>query len=165
MSSSPETAPARETGRVIHRRETRYQIWLPFAISLIVLIVIFFAIALQPDPLWRERAQAIGDLMYIIFCSFPLLICLLPLYVVIIVITYGANKLHQGSETPLRKVENAAASMTQRVETYSQMVRDRTVSASQFFDPLDKAETMFSSDQALHPDPMISTEESMNDGE
>lgn len=127
-TSSSESVSERESGSDIHKRETSRQIYLPFAMGIIVLVATFLVLALQPDALWRDRVQAIGDLLYTWLCALPLLICLLPVYVILLLSIYGMRKLHAGTASPLVKVENLANSLATRIETGTRYVNEKTIS-------------------------------------
>lgn len=137
----PEEKTPRESGAVIHRRETNWQIYLPFLLSIGVLVLAFAVVGIPSDPAWRHRAQAIGDFLYTFLCTLPLLICLLPVYVLIVAGIYGMRKVHSGTERPLRKLENLSESLAGRIETATEFVNEKTISFSTLFEPLD---TLFS---------------------
>lgn len=139
--ASPEQKPQRESGASIHRRETNWQIYLPFLLGIGVLILAVVVVGAPSDPLWRDRAQAIGDFLYTFLCTFPLLVCLLPVYVLILAGIYGMRKVHSGTERPLRKLENLSESLAGRIETATEFVNEKTISFSTLFEPLD---TLFS---------------------
>jgi hypothetical protein len=108
MTSVPPTSsPARETGAVLHRRETRWQIYLPFLFALLLCIAIFGAIALLNDPLARARIAIMGNMVSMALLLCPLVICLLPLYFLLAAAIFGMGKLHRAVGTPLERLERA----------------------------------------------------------
>lgn len=128
--------PLRESGTEIHRREWLRQILLPFLGAVLLIAGIFLLVGLQNQPIWRIRAQAIGDFLYSTLCLFPVVMCLFPLYVLVLFGIYGMNALQRGTETPLRKLELKANAAADWVEAYSNRVREKTVSYSEKITPV-----------------------------
>lgn len=140
---SNESKIAHETGAVIHRRETNRQIYFPFLLGIILLLAAFLIVALPSAPEWLARAQAIGDFLYTLLCIIPILICLLPVYVMVLLGVYGMTKLHDGTERPLRKLENLTASLAERIETATDYVTNQTASFDKAIEPIDNALRIF----------------------
>lgn len=140
---SRQTKIARETGALIHRRETNRQIYLPFLFGMTILLIAFLIVALPSAPEWLDRAQAIADFLYTLLCIIPILICLLPVYVMILLGVYGMTKLHDGVESPLRKLENLTASLAGRIETATEYVTNQTTSFNNVVEPIDTALRIF----------------------
>lgn len=135
----------RESGAVLHRRETNRQIYLPFLLGLALLVGIFLMLAIPSDPVWRDRARAMGDFLYTLLCIIPILLCLLPLYVMVLLGIFGMRKLHSGTERPLRKLENLTESLAGRIETATAYVNKHTISLSSKFEPLETLFKIFTS--------------------
>ncbi|MGJ3241301.1 MAG: hypothetical protein ACFE0Q_21520 [Anaerolineae bacterium] len=148
----------RETGAIIHRRETNWQIYLPFLLGILTLVIVFLVMALPTDALWRYRAQALGDFLYTLLCVIPILFCLLPVYVLILLGVYGMKRLHSGTERPLRKLEKLSESLASRIETATEFVNQKTISFSSALEPLEKLFSIFD-----RPTPSSSEEESAHD--
>ena len=140
---STRTKIGRETGAVIHRRETNRQIYLPFLFGMTLLLIAFLIVALPSAPEWLDRAQAIGDFLYTLLCIIPVLMCLLPVYVMVLLCVYGMTKLHDGVESPLRKLENLTASLAERIETATEYVTNQTTTFSNAVEPIDTALRIF----------------------
>lgn len=158
VEKSSTESPVRESGAVIHRRETNWQIYLPFIIGLFVLFGIFAGLAIPSNPIWRDRAQAIGDLLYILLCTIPILFCMLPVYIIILLGIYGMNKVHDGTERPLRKLENLSESLATRIETARDFVNEKTIAFSSAVEPFEKVMSIFEKQ-----DPTIKPEETKSD--
>jgi len=139
-SQTPETPETndgpQQRGTTLHRRGTRRQIWLPFGLGVALVLLAFLIVALPSDPIWRVRAQAIGDFLYTLLCSLPLLICLLPLYLLVMLGIYGMNRLHNSTERPLRRVENLAEGLAKRIEGVTTSVNNQTTKWSTRIAPL-----------------------------
>lgn len=155
---STEAKLARESGATIHRRETNWQIYLPFLLGIATLLAIFLLIALPSDPVWRDRAQAIGDFLYTLFCIIPFLICLFPIYILILLSIYGTTKLHDGTERPLRKLEQLTASLAERIESATEYVNNRTASLSDSLEPLDNVFNAFDTPTPTNGEETLSDE-------
>lgn len=137
--SNEETARLRETGERIHRREMRWQIWLPFWFALLLVIVGFLVVALPTDPTWRIRTQAIADWMVSAMCLIPLTLCLFPMYLLVFLGVFGMSKLHDSAERPLRKLENLSASAADYIEQGSDFVKKRVTGFDNRIAPLMRA--------------------------
>lgn len=136
----PETeaqqALQREDGRTIHRRETWQQIILPFMGGVAVLAAVFGIAAMMRDPLAMQRVSVIADCMFSALMLCPMVICMFPLYLLMVVAIYGLNKLHQGTESPLQRLENLTETIMQRVDGFTQNVNQRVVNANVRLAPL-----------------------------
>lgn len=155
-SSDTNTKQGRESGAVIHRRETRWQIYLPFALGLLLLVLVFSLVALPSDPIWRVRAQAIADWIYSVLCLFPILICLFPLYLILIVGVYGMKKLHDGTEPPLHKLETVSADFAERINRAMDYINEKTIAFSSATAPLDDLLSAFDTPSPSDEEELIS---------
>ncbi|MEO1290497.1 MAG: hypothetical protein AAFV93_22365 [Chloroflexota bacterium] len=142
---SDQQAPRRESGAIIHRRETNWQIYFPFILGILVLVSVFALLGLPTESVWRDRVQAMGDFLYTLLCMIPMLICMLPFYLVILISIYGMTKLHDGTERPLRKLENATESLASRIETITVFINEKTAQFGNTTDPFTNMLTTFDS--------------------
>lgn len=117
----------REEGRQIHRRETRRQIVLPFVIGLLLIGGAFLFMALPTDPVWRLRASAVSDWLYLLLCQIPLLVCSMIGYMIVVAGIWGMNKLHSRTERPLIRLENLVAGLANRIESITATVNTKTM--------------------------------------
>lgn len=131
-----DAQPVRESGAQIHQRETRWQIVLPFTITVLILIVLVGAVAIQSAPIWRIRAETIADWTYSLMCLIPMTLCLMPLYVVVMLGIWGMNRLHGSTERPLRRLENLAANLAERIDKFSNAINQRTIGFNSRLAPL-----------------------------
>ncbi len=143
MASTDSNTPTRESGEDLHRRETRRQIWLPFGAGLVLLFLIVAGLALQSQPIWRVRIEALASWTNTLLCLLPLVICAFPVYLLIIWGIYGMHRLHNATETPLRKVENLAGTTASRIESLSTFVNEKTIAISANLAPYMKAMRAF----------------------
>lgn len=122
-----DTQQRREQGRAIHRRETRRHIWLPLIMGIVGISTPVVLIAIQRDEIWRVRAAAIGDFLYTLLCSVPLLLCAFGTYLVVMVAVIALNKLHHMTQSPLERVELLANGFADRIEALSSNINQRTL--------------------------------------
>jgi hypothetical protein len=91
----------------------------------------------------------------LILCLFPLIVCLLPLYLILIIGIYGTNRLHDGTEQPLRKLETVSGDYAERVNQAMDYINEKTIAFSSATAPLDELLTAFdtpSDEEELSPD-------------
>lgn len=162
-SSEAKKTP-RESGAIIHRRETNWQIYLPFLLGIATLLTVFLILALPSDPVWRDRAQAIGDFLYTLFCIIPFILCLFPVYILILLSIYASTKLHDGTERPLRKLEQLTASLAERIETTTDYVNSHTTSLSNSLEPLDNVFNIFDEPESSNREDITSDERTESTG-
>lgn len=123
----------REDGSALHQREGFRQIWLPFALTGLLILVMLLIIALPSDPSWRTRVGLITDFITLIMIYCPLFICGFLVYALIVIGVFYANRLHDGTQKPLERAESIAAAFTDRVERTTESINERVVSASSRF--------------------------------
>lgn len=144
----------RETGEVIHRRESLRQIYLPFILGLLLLLIMVLMVALPSAPIWRIRAQAVADWTYMILCLIPVVFCILPLFMIVAISIWGMNQVHSSTERPLRKLENLSAGLAARINNVTDYINQKTIDASTTIEP---AMTMINSfDTPQAPDEEVS---------
>ncbi len=119
-----------ETGKTIHQRETRWQIVVPFLGGVAVIGAVFGIAAMMNDPFAMQRVSIVADCMFSAMILCPMVICMFPVYLLMVVMMYGMNKLHQGTEAPLQRLETMTETMAQRVETVTKDVNQRVVNAN-----------------------------------
>lgn len=117
----------RETGEQIHRRETRRHIWLPFVVTALCVLLAFSIVALANQPLARSRAAAIADLSLTLLCLVPLLACALPAYIIVWLGVVSMIKLHNSTESPLRRLENLTTNTADRIEGLTTHLNQRVI--------------------------------------
>jgi hypothetical protein len=145
-TENPPEQPVRPSGQQIHQRETLLQIILPFSAVLLLIVGIFLLVALQNQPIWRIRAQAIADFMVSMLCLLPLVLCMFPVYALVLLAIFGMNVMHRGTERPLRKLELRASSALVWIETRSNFIREKTVSYSEQIKPIMNTMSVFEQD-------------------
>lgn len=152
---SPDSTRQEKSATTLHQSETHRQIYLPFIVGLILILIAVLSIILVGDSVWRTRASAIADWIYSALCLFPLLLCFLPLYLILMIAIYGLTRLHAGTERPLQKLENASAKLAERINVAMNYINEKTIAFNTATAPLDDLLSGFdmpSDEEELDPD-------------
>lgn len=144
---TPTRAQKREIGRRVHRRETWVQMILPFLLALLFVIFLVCLVALPTDSSWRLRASVIADFMVTILVLCPAVLCMIPIFALMVAAIAGANKLHDSTRTPLERLETLTESMADRVENAAGSVNKRVINLNERIAPLMKIMTFFDTQQ------------------
>ena len=87
------------------RRTQRLQIWLPFVLGfLIILVLVIFAA-------FATRVSLVANCLLIVTILCPALLCLLPLYFVMVFAVFGMNSAYRSAAKPLRSLERLTVRM------------------------------------------------------
>lgn len=132
----PSSASSRESGKALHQRETRRQIWLPFGLAALVIAGMFLMAALLNDPLARARVAIIADFMFMLLVLCPSILCLFVVYLLVVMAMYGMHRLHHSVGTPLERLERATETMAERMDAWTDALNRRVVNLSVRFAPL-----------------------------
>lgn len=156
MSSAPPEnqsprASQRETGRRLHRRETRRQIIPPFIFGLFIIIGILVVMLLLPEENREIQAQAVADFLYTLFILCPATLCMFVLLLGAVAAVYGMNRLHDSTGTPLEKIENLTENMATRVENMTTKANDKVSEANIKLAPLLKLASVFDRENKDEP--------------
>ena len=120
-SAQPQNTPAPLASERQHRRETFRQVVLPvvlgFAGLLTAIGLAAWLVAVQPAP---GQLSLVADMLLIVFVLLPMVICLLPLYILLMVAAFGTGALH-----------NASARQLRRLNRLTQTVSDRTIQVTE----------------------------------
>lgn len=134
-----------------HRRDTLLWIVLPMA-ALVLLIVAAVAVAIWvPRDLEGAQLRIISDLMLMVIILCPMLLCLLPLAILMVVSVFGLNRVHDMLVQPLRKVSGYSLTAADRTSSITDRINRQTINTSArlgfiyrflgtFEDPTDKEE-------------------------
>lgn len=132
--------PRHEDGRTIHRRETRWQIWLPFSLVALLMLGLFLVLFLPQDANAGYRAEAVANVFVTLFVLCPGVVVLFGLYILVVACVAGVAKLHDKALPPLQRLEQLAASARTRVSTWTTRANHSGVRFGALLAPL---ETMF----------------------
>lgn len=124
QTTSPDKATTRQRGRYLHKREVRWQIYLPFFVASLVILTLFIAVALLPQ---RIQVALVSDWMITILLLCPLVLCLFPIVLLVTVAAYGANRLHTSVAPPLERLEELTISMNERVTATTRRVNQGVI--------------------------------------
>jgi len=122
MASSQPTN--REKGRQLHRRQTRWQIILPFCLLIIVIFAMPIITALLPTA---SHISIVSDWMFTLLVLCPMVLCFFVPLVITVAMAYGVGRLHDGVQPPLERLEDMTASMNERVGTLTDTANERVV--------------------------------------
>jgi TM2 domain-containing membrane protein YozV len=118
----------------IHNRAVRREILLPFAGGVLLLIaLIIVAIVAGQTP-----TSGIANTMLTVLILCPLVLCLFPIYIVLIVALVAINKAHNGVAKPLRRLEALSLQMRERTYSASDRLARTSINLNTRFAPLDK---------------------------
>jgi len=158
MDSQP-SAPPRETGAALHRRETWWQISLPFLAGLALLLGLVLLVGLPNNPEWRLIAEAIASLSYSLLCLFPILLCMFIPYLLLVIGIYGMRVLRRGTEGPLRQLETVSTSLVDQINNFSANIDQKAESFDEALIPMYKLFSIFDKPEGENHEPR---EESSN---
>jgi hypothetical protein len=102
----------------VHRKETWLHIILPVAgggaitVGLVILTLLL--------PLHAQVSLVANLLLLLVLC--PLATCLFPLYIVMMVIAFGMNRVHDGAARPLRRVGDLSRDLADRTISLSESI-------------------------------------------
>jgi hypothetical protein len=133
-------------GRQQHRQTTRWRIYFPFFLSLLLVIGLFVVVALLPR---RIQVSLVSDWLFIIFVLCPMILCLFPLVLGVVAAVYGANRLHDSASPPLERLEELSASMNERVVTMTDKANQRVVDANAKVAPWLRWASFFDADKPV----------------
>lgn len=109
-----------------HRRETRRQIMWPFWFFVLFLTGIFAIVFIWILP-YRPQVALVSDAMTTILILCPTLICLFPLYIVMVAAVYGMYKVYSSSKSPLRRVEYLSETLLDKTAELTGQVNQKTI--------------------------------------
>jgi hypothetical protein len=128
MTLTPEQRLA-EIPKVL-RREQRLQIWLPFAIGVVLLIGMVIVAALTP------RVSVVANCVMTVLLLCPAIICLLPIYYLMVFAVYGMHGVYNRATIPLRSLGTLSARILNRTTNISDTVARQTINVSSRIAPV-----------------------------
>ncbi len=112
------------------RREQRRQIWLPFAGGGLLLLALVIFAAFLPG------VSVVANFMMTILLLCPVVVCLLPLYFLLVFAVFGMNSVYNGAAKPLHRLEKLTASIATRTSRYSDTLARKSINLNTRFAPL-----------------------------
>lgn len=133
MTETPSTSKAQET----FQREMRRQVVLPFTFVMLVAIVgILLAFVLPQDGLNDLRAAAVGNFLLVMLLLCPMVLLLIPLYVLVVALSFGMRHLHDSNERSLAALEARVRGWRAQITTTADKLNRRGAQWSVRFAPL-----------------------------
>jgi hypothetical protein len=128
MTLTPEQRVA-ETEKTL-RREQRLSIWLPFGIGAALLLVVVVIAAAAPN------LSVTSNFVMTILLLCPAVVCLLPVYFMLVLAVFGLNSLYNGAAKPLRSLERLTAQIASRTTTLSDKLARQSINLNARVAPL-----------------------------
>jgi hypothetical protein len=119
-----------------HRQQTRWEIILPLAAALLLIIICVGFVASRafvPTLNESNRISLLADWMFMVFMLCPAVICLFPLALLGIIAIFGMNKAHGALMGLLVKVEDASRLLESKTTAVTDQVNQRTIAVSSRF--------------------------------
>lgn len=118
----------------IHNRAVRREILLPFAGGLLLIIaLIIVALVAGQMPI-----SGVANTMLTLLVLCPIVLCLFPIYLILIVALVGMNRAHNGIAKPLRRLEALSLQLRERTYSTSDRLARSSINLNTRFAPLDK---------------------------
>lgn len=125
--TTPPSQPQPLPSERIHRRETLWQIVLPVAGGTVLFALLFAAVFLIPQLLpYPEQVSMVADVLVILFMLTPVLICLLPVYLLFVIMASGMGAFHKGTAQQLRRLHLLSQTITDKTITTTELVNQQT---------------------------------------
>lgn len=123
-----------------HAADTRYQIFLPMLLGVLLVVGGLITALLLPRQL---QVQTVKDLMVTVFVLCPLVLCMFPVYILMVALAYGVSMLHDPSAKGLRQLNGWMEGAAKRVHGVTAQVASRTIDARARFAYLEKLLSAF----------------------
>ena len=123
------------------QRNRRWRgVFLPFGLMLMLLTVIIgMALSLRT----AAQVAVLSDAMLTLLVLCPMVICMFPLVVLMLMLAAFAGRLQRISKSPLRRLESWAAVMENRADKWLGQVDERTLQWAVNFAPFRRILGMF----------------------
>lgn len=103
------------------QKEQRQQLWLPFASGGIILLILVIIAALMPG------VSVVANVMMTILLLCPAVICLLPIYFLLVVAVFGMNSVYNGAAKPLHRLEKLTATIATQTSRISDKLARQSI--------------------------------------
>lgn len=157
-NTTTESGPARPTGMQQHRRETRWQIYLPFVLGVLLVLLVAVVMALLPR---RAQVSVIADFMLLIMILCPMVLCMFPLVLVTVSAAYGASRLHTVTGKPLERLEKLSGEMHERTNHLSETWGQRSITWLVRVEPVLRLMRIWD-EPATSPEPPVAPQQDQN---
>lgn len=116
-----------EATRRTRRRQVRKEIILPIFGGFLLLIAIVVIAALLPS---RGHTSFVADFLLTLLILCPAVICVFPIYMLIVFAVYGMGRVNRGIYRPLSAAEGLTNRLKTRTEHVADSVAQRTINLS-----------------------------------
>lgn len=121
-----------EPPRRTHRNETLLHIVLPvLGGGLLIFIALVIALVLQR----RAQVQIIADVLTIVMLLCPMIICLFPLYLLMVLLAAATGRAHDSTIPYLEKLQNLTRSMAERVRSLMSAITKQVINLNTKIEP------------------------------
>lgn len=128
MTLTPEQRVAETQEKL--QRDQRMTILLPFGIGTAVLLVLVLIAAAV------SNVSVTANVMMTILLLCPAVICLLPIYFLLVVAVFGMNSVYNGAAKPLQALEKLTARLSHRTTQISDTVARQSINLNAHIAPL-----------------------------
>ncbi|MEO8612642.1 MAG: hypothetical protein ABI690_32410 [Chloroflexota bacterium] len=123
-----------------HNFETVRWIVLPMIGVAALVLIGTIIVLLLPE---RLQVSTISDWLLSVLFLCPMVVCLFPICLLLILAIVGINRAHQAVSKPLQRVETLSATIRDRTVQTADMVNRQTVNASVKFAFIDRLLAVF----------------------
>jgi uncharacterized membrane protein YeiB len=116
-----------------HRKETILHIILPMVGGVLLLVAALGVVLLMQQ---RAQVQIVADIMTMLFLLCPLLVCLFPLYLLLVILAFGMGRLHDGTIPHLERLQHFTASLAQRTRALMNRITAQVINLNAKIEPI-----------------------------
>jgi hypothetical protein len=145
------SSEVRMTGQARHRRDTWLYIFLPLFFGGVLVFVLLVLVLLLPK---RAQVSLVADLMLTVCVLCPTVICLFPIYLLLIVAAFGMSKLHHTGAKQLVRLETMSRELVDKTQETTDRMNRISVSLNGAAAPLNRLGNIFD-----RPAPKVNDEE------
>ncbi|MCS6834452.1 MAG: hypothetical protein NZ750_00345 [Anaerolineae bacterium] len=131
-----ERTRRRQEAQRLHRHDSRWRITLPLALAFLLVFVLFGLVAFPSESVWRLRASAISDFLVSVLILCPLILCLFPVYLLVVALAWWATRLHQGAQPPLERLQTRLDQAGAQLQRAAESLSHKTIDWSAKLAPL-----------------------------
>lgn len=149
MQASPDVKQLESVKR--HRRQTLLWLALPMLGVSVGLIVLVMALVVPGSPIQLRQAAQVGiiaDWMLIWFVLCPVVLCLFPIFVVLMAAFWGTSWVHHGTSRGLRRVQVGSRSIAEKAAAAAEKINRGSIGLNARFAFLDQLLNLLMRDPA-----------------
>ncbi|MBC8170513.1 MAG: hypothetical protein H7X77_02535 [Anaerolineae bacterium] len=118
---------------------TRHRILLAMVGGGVFILILIGITLTQPS----RGISVISNVMLTCLCLLPMVICLLPIYLLLVVAIYGMNRVHGSVETQLHRAQDASVSLIERSNGITDSLNRSSINFSALLAHLDPLFNIF----------------------